>query len=337
MELATGIARRNGRLIAVGVDDQGGELAFECGRLFTRGLPALGRVLRSVDVCFEDWTQTDMREYAAVAGISFEGVSAHVAWEFYDSGTRYVIPALALMRAMFRPNHVLFTQLFRPQSLESLCTYVGNRGTSYVRPFGLWKDLRCTQRSILDPLSWLYCFPSARSMWSSVYSAASKATLSLSLPKARARIAMRGRRVGRTFYVTSGLILSLSADEAPFAFAPDHAREIFFHVPAVKLPVPPCTRDHSIPLRDGQASLSDGEWEEAISFMSGRPGVPYKGGLRAVVDGVLQKQCFGTPWTRTTYPTGVEHQNAAGSFHSWCKSGKWEALRSLLRRRRCEA
>lgn len=282
---------------------------------------------------FSDWGPASLSEYGFASGLPVPPGDGHEVWSFQHNGNRYIVPALVLMRALFRPNHSLLPQLFRPQSLEDVCDFIGGDASSRVALTGGLRDWAGSRErsSLVEPLSWMYSFPSARAMWASVLSASSRSTLGLQLPNASVRMVVHGKAHCKNFYVTRMVLVTLTAHDAPFEFANDHSRDICFHVSDERLASgfkPNRSKDDDINLRDGDSSLSDAEWEDIEPLV--HRGRDFKHSARAIVDAVLAKQSQGTSWTDTTYPPGIEHTTASTAFHRWKKDGRWAEVLGVL-------
>lgn len=128
MELATDIEKQDRHFAASVIAARGGQRCIPAGELANGGLPRIGRSRCRVETTFEDWRPASLGEYAAGLGISLppEIDARHTVWSFKVKGARVLLPALALMRAFFRPAPVLFPYLFRPQSIDSVCTIVAS-------------------------------------------------------------------------------------------------------------------------------------------------------------------------------------------------------------------
>jgi hypothetical protein len=339
VELITHMERLGDRLVAIGVGSPAARAGYDVEQLGLDGVPDDKSDRRRAETHFSDWDQASLSEYGYAFGLPVPPGDGHEVWSFQHNGTRFVVPALVLMRAMFRPNHFLLPHLFKPQSLEDVCDFVGGDAASRVALTGSlrnWTGSR-ERASTLEPLSWLYSFPSARAMWGSVLSASSRSRIGLELPSASARMVVHGKAHSKNFYATRIVVVSLTAQEAPLEFAHDHSRDICFHVSDERLASgfkPNISKDESIKLRGEESCLSDAEWlqiEPAVGLDSGRK---FKHSPRAIVDAMLAKQSQGTSWTDTSYAGGIEHSTASTAFHRWRKDGRWAKVLQLLEQTR---
>jgi hypothetical protein len=173
-------------------------------------------------------------------------------------------------------------------------------------------------------------------MWASAFGALQEGRLALDLPQASARMVLHGRMHAQNFYATRLALVSVETQEDPFEFASDHCRTICFHVMDEAMASGfkrNKTRDDSIGLRDGKHALSDSEWR-VIEPIVVRGGPGFKYDPRAIVDAVLAKQCQGTSWTETVYPSGIQHTTACVAFCRWQKDGRWSEVLDVLRQSR---
>ena len=338
MELVTRLAKEGQRAVAVGIGSLEARNGYELDQLGLNGLPDASDARRRAEVGFDEWEPASIAEYAGAFGLSVPKGHGHEVWAFQYNRIRFVVPALVFMRALFRPNHHVFPLLFHPQSLEDVCTYAGPGPHGHIALLGGFRgSYHARERaSITEPMSWMYCFPSARAMWASAFGASQEGRLALELPQASARMVLHGRMHAQNFYATRLAFVSVTAQEDPFEFASDHSPTICFHVMDEAMASGfkrNKTRDDSIGLRDGEHALSDEEWR-AVEPIVVRGGPGFKYDPRAVVDAVLAKQCQGTSWTETAYPQGIKHTTACVAFCRWQKDGRWSEVLDVLRRSR---
>lgn len=341
MDLAVGIERRNGDLMAAFQGESSGTALRPLIALANDGLPARMKARTQLSTDFRSWRAASFNEFAFAMGAKAEVPEQHLTWCFIHDGRRYVVPALVLMRALFRPTARMLGFLYRPQSLEDVCTFsrpskpdechvaaiqsLGDR-VSRIRPY------------LLFPLSWYFCFPSARVAWSSVLRLGNEGQLGLELPQATVKLVLTGQAYAQNVYVTAIHLLEATALEEPLEFADTHPRVI----PFIAGTLMKVTKETSAPkqlvaLRGGIASVSDEEWAEIHPQLeTGFSGRLARGNLRATLDGVLQKLCYATSWQATKYPAGLTHTAASTALHRWRVDGRWEKVEAILRRRRGE-
>ena len=338
MELVTGIEWEDNRAIATGLGPRHAPIQLEIGNLGSIGLPGDRGERRLLDTDFQDWLPAQFAEYAFAIGRPISKEQGHSAWAFHNGSSRYVVPALALMRALFRPHKTMLPRLFRPQSLEDVCTFTerGDGASVAVLP-GLGNARRYRERSsVLALLSWFYFFPSARRSWSSVYAEACKGALGMSLPLASSSLVLNGVPMGNNFYVTRINVMSLCPKEEPFEFASKcTVAPIDLYATnhkSGKASKSALAHERTLGLRQGEAAVSDVEWNVVREILDSNRlrGRRSSDNTRGVLDGILQKLCFGTPWMDTTYPSGITHSAASTALHRWRGDGRWEQVFAVL-------
>lgn len=334
MDLVIGIELKGGEATALARGSNGANTRLSIADLDHLGLPTEGTV-RSIHTDLGSWQRTDFREYA----VAIERPvcdARHGAWTFTDGSRRYIIPALALLRALARPKKVLLPRLFHSQSLDDVCELDPTLPVPGVRLTRLIDKAPLRRNQCLaGRLSWFFCFPSARQAWASVLDCARAGRLDLQLPRASIEARIKYVSRGSTAYVTWMNILSLEAMEAPFDFAIGHQQTIDFIAEVNRSlkpirPSPPL----DIPRRDGEVALSDYEWE-AVRPLLNPPGK--RSAARVTVDGVLSKLSSADSWMNARYPEGISAHGAAVAYQRWRKDGRWEQILDTLRALRRES
>lgn len=208
-----------------------------------------------------------------VDGLSLDlGIASHgSAQAFYAlalDGEEIVMPAATLMCAMFRPFHGICRYLFAPQGLDSLCIPQGNDPHPEMLFFQCPRAATGIQpdkaQGILNSLSWMYCFPSARRMTCSALEHAMQGRLDLELPIGDLELCGNaGRLPSGRLLVLEVRIRLLETNEQPFDAFSRHAQVVEFERYLHKLQRPVKLRhlkDESVPLRAGEWRLTDEEW-----------------------------------------------------------------------------
>jgi transposase len=318
LELVTKIGRLEGRLVACGIGLE--QESIEIYALRDRGLPvAQGHGWRNEKVDFRNWERTSLLKYAG----GFSEIQAiqsddHAVWSFRCSGITYIVPALALIRTLFQ-SRALIEKLFQPQSLEQTCLYLDGPSSQGI-------DLIGSHRAPViasNLASWFFCFPSARKTWSSIYQAAVRGKLDLTLPDACAQLRISGVQRNDEFYVTQLNLLELVAAESPFGFGIDCKPDIFRKIPL--------DTDSALPAAsNGEVTVSDEEWQLIQPLVGQRKGTSHVPSQRALLDSVLGKRYKGVSWGDQSNMSGISKFVLLNSFSRWKASGVWNSILQIL-------
>lgn len=229
MELFLDFLHGDGTMVARLEGARGNQVLVPAAFLGSRGLPPSTRSKVSVETDLGRWRQADFDEYAFAFRRPIQGDHFHAAWSFVHTSHRYVVPALAVLRALASPSSGIFPRVFRPQSLEDVCWYDSSGKEPRIvvdGTLGLKNSLG--QSPVANALSWFYCFPSARQAWASVYVAATNGGLSMELPKATfvGSLAYECHPGSNNRYVTAMTLHRIIAHEEPLPFAEGHTQTI---------------------------------------------------------------------------------------------------------------
>jgi hypothetical protein len=328
MEIATSIKFKNKMAVAL-TSTGGSKSEIPAGELGARGLPGNSPHQTSCTLDFRDFRNESFAEYIHAFNQPIVKNINHSTWSVVHSGTRYVIPALALIRAFVRPNSILIPILFKPQSLDDICMYSGHTADCFVRPVGDLGGRRIhLSQAVSRPLSWFYCFPSARRSWASVYQSAKEGALHLELPEATATMQLRGVQAGATNYVTQIKVLSIEAHEQPFDFAAGHPSYIWKHRGRKRF-------NAKIPVENNYKKLSQAEWDGLVSILASyrrttRPDID----IRSLLDCILQRLSTNVSWKTAADMNGVTLDSATKAMERWQADGRIDRMRARLREMR---
>lgn len=341
MELVTGIERGPGGLVAVGSGANGRKVCLAPGEIATRGLPNAEGNPRRIRTNLREWHTTSLDEYAYAFRRPMTGAANHSTWWFREGSSRLVVPALALLRAMVRPSAVLFPHLLKPQSLDDVCIFDKSK-SGLCRPqlFRLGDRYRGPQEILMGPLSWFYCFPSARRAWASVYQNAVAGRLDFELPNVVATFSVRTVRAGCNAYVTAMTLLELEPQEEPLPFAVSHPRILSVSpasmggvakaAKAAKAVKAAKSKPEAEPTEAHQP-VSDSEWGVLgrIVYPPRTRGVSARQ-AREMFNCVLQKTVTNIEWAQAAAENGVNPSTAAVALSRWRADGRWEQAMRLL-------
>lgn len=289
---------------------------------------------------FSDWrrlTETEVRALSEELGFC-GSVPRQTFYAFELDRRRHIIAAGVLMCAMFRPLHGISKYVFAPQGLDNLCQPYGNREKPDVLFFinprtttGMQAD---KAEGIVNSLSWMHCFPSARRMWSSALDHARTGQVNLTLPNGD--IHYYGSGTG----LRSGAILIhefhirlLETEEEPFEQFSRHTKVIEFERILHKLDTTRQKRtgtiDATIPLRQGDWSITDSEWSIIRDDIFRKRSRGTEGNIRRILDLQLEKLSQGLSWSAVAADSSV--QNVCRRYlNRMTADGRWEVLIAKL-------
>lgn len=287
---------------------------------------------------FEAWKQVGPADYLAGMGFPEDMTSGQVVYQFEVSGKIFLVPAVVLMKGMFRPLRGMAHHLFRPQGLEN-AVIASLKGAEQSVGFfcAPRNDIGFNperSESILEALSWMYCFASARRMWDSVFQWARVGTLGVDLPEAKARLVLRTSLYEGKWLVTDLTVVAVQTSESPFAFADKHPQFIEFHKAVNMEPhgrKKPPKQLLALPSRNGNWRLSNKEWAIVEGIVSSRKSFKYS--LRKIVDCILYKFGQGVAWKNLAYGK-LNKPVVAAAYQRMLKDGRWDALVGALQQLR---
>lgn len=276
---------------------------------------------------FDSWsTNMEFHEYCDAFAIPHhsELSSRHQLYEFRIDTTRYVVPALVLMQAIFKPNNRLLPLLFRPDQLGSISyikTSTAGASTVLCSPWSNYN--RINAELVSERLDWVNFYPSAKKMLHSVFQNALKGWLKLELPKAKIKMMCFGVRKDETLYVSGISIKELVPTEAPSVPVQQRYNEALEN------------KKNSIDvsfLRPDNFRLSDYEWSEIEGNLLEKNKAITRHILnqKLIFEDILYRLITGTPWEKINYQTG-NMLNATYAYGTWRKDGRLKAAIMKLR------
>lgn len=334
MTWVTGLTAEGGKYLAEGITKDGEITLHDISELGTFGIPdsetTSTKRVHTTDT-FETWSALeDPSEYLAAFGVELPpGIeSHHQIYQFDEGRTRYVVPALALMRAFFRPLKYLLPEMFKPQALDrtGFLMFSTPSPTFVIDAYWASPGFRCATPSVERALTWMATAPSALRMANSVHQNALKGRIALVLPSATSNFTVRGKKIGNTFYVSSLNISRIFITESSNQGSTSSLSEFSYiengAVTASKRDIP-CGSD-------GQLSLSDSEWMiiEPVLLRQTRMNKVVLS-QRDIFNDVIKKLATGVSWHRMAYRTGT-WVNASRAFQVWRKSGCFDDALAIL-------
>jgi transposase len=338
MEWARRIVVSRGNLLAE-CESVGGRVSLlDLTELASRGTPSARVVARrKLAVRFEDFIPCDGGEYFAHFGREVHAgtVDQHQVFELVADGTRYLVPALVLMRALFRPTAWLLPRMFRPSVLEQVCTLHFNGSTFEVEVNRRWSTAAASERrsDCEAALGWMMVHPTARRMADSVHQHAMAGRIAVEMPQASAEVVLAGVQDVSAVLVTEARILSVNPMESPDFPVDERVGRIDYinrKWAEGRTLGDPVSAD--VPLNaDGELALTDSEWAVVGPMLEGarKRKREYQHCQRALFDGILGKLATGKSWRDAQYTVG-DWRNAATTHRRWTSRGVFtEALQAL--------
>ncbi len=296
------------------------------------GVPAFGRMKRSLTASLRDWTRADAAEYLMAAGFARPARNIHCVYTYQTRREALVVPALAFMRAFFRPPRIVLPAMFHPQGLDRLVVPSSTDLNGAVDwHVGLRSDgTKLTRASMRNPLSWMHSFPTARAMCDSVHGAARSGAIDLELPRATAKLVCRGQKHGRLFLVSELSIVHLVATESPFPYAANHPGRVAFHAGAREHPATTPSFASTT-----TRALSTREWEEVAPVLAARS-PRHVHSDRELFAVALTRYATGVRWREVPCSPKVL-ASAQMAYSRWRRRKVWDHAIATLERLRGDA
>jgi hypothetical protein len=336
MDWALGIAVENGRLVVKGVG-RGGDLEIgEIADLGKYGVPACSPSFKHKGtVEFDSLVAGDSDEYLRALAIPVPKNSAnrHMVLKGKFDGVQVVIPALVLMRALFRPTKFLLPLMFRPQALDRVRFLDFSRAQTAVVVDASWSGAYRTGDEVRQCISWMTFFPSAIRFASSVHEFAMRGEIGMNLPHGSARATMDGLKVDGVLFVTEMRLITVYADEEPILAATGCSREFVLRDVCRDGPVMGSLAEiNKVPNnKNGDLDVSDTEWNAIEpTLLKGQLRRRETVNQRHLFDAILKKINFGTSW-RNLIPQSGSGNNARFAERSWQSRGTLLPSLEILR------
>lgn len=306
------------------------------------GIPEPQKTQRHVfEGDFASWKLGEVETYLAGVGVDLPAgvVSTHDVFTFaINEKLTAHVPALALMRAFFKPHSHVLPAVFHPVSLDlisfvNLCESpptVVLDGLAFSLAMGRFRTENSVSRE--RAIQWCQLSVSARAMSWSVFRNALEGRLAMTLPEGQVRLVLHGVRKGNDLFVTQAALsyvvvsaedsLTGQREEYVFHAGADHSRQHYASVEGLFIPA----------RADGQYQVSDAEWAliEPEMQREQRTQYPY----RKVLDLIVLKIESGTPWASLSDdPKLVNAVKAA--FRKWSADGRLGIALEVLTAERC--
>lgn len=268
-------------------------------------------------------SRVPVSEYAQSFGLPHWAHSGQTAFELQRSREKVVIPCQVLASALFGVSLHNRRRLLLPTGLSDPRIVSGRRATISKAP----KDAE--KRSS----EWVQEHLSARASWASIYAAALKGTLDMSLPDGQVDVRFTGVRRGGAFFVTRLSISTLRSS--------DHVRSPGKKVYEFRKPGTPRPRVGSLPsLKPEQLAgltcvsdgVSDAQWAAVSELLLNKHG-HLRSPLRArrSFNLALRRYGSGCDWEAAGAKSARTRRGAAYVINRLRKLGRLEAAIAALR------
>jgi hypothetical protein len=288
-----------------------------------------GTCRRRLTTELSSWSNSSPKAFWAVLGDKRVPTDGQLVFSFQDRGTEYLVPAIVLIRAMFRPLRHLAPMLFHPTSLE-LVSAPTCADSGFCAELALpTVDERYNEAVATKALfTWLWAYPSAKRMWNSLYQWALQGILGITLPLGTVRAVFHGIARGKRVAVTEMRVMQITtAERSHLEFLP--ATNVFtLHASAIPTRMPQGSFEKQLmeQRREQAQPLTDAEWDWVRDLFVSEGLCPLRRWEpRATLDGILRKLLTGNSWRSTTYQVG-DWRHAATTYRNWKSRGLWEDI-----------
>ncbi len=333
------IERMNGYLKGKAIDGDGKSKLIDVKSTWQLKMPVASRSKFTAATNLVDWRLADAADYLDSASLGHKAAgNSHQVYAVNHQGLRLVVPAIVFCKALFVPNATTFEYLYRPSGIDSLLAPIRRpTGMAVTLIPRIIRQHEPISRSNMARLQWLYCFPSARAAFDSVYVNAARGVIGLDLPKIYADISFRGQLLEGTLFVSALTVNRFKTLETPFDWAGTQPEEYELTGENVSAHLNPVLKNNH--LIEGAAGwgLSDFEWSRLQHlFPSGNKRATGQR-ARGLVSAILTKLGSGTGWSIANASFGTT--SAVSSYYQSClRSGRWQEIESTLmaiRREEC--
>lgn len=328
MDWVTSARQMGGQLHFSVVSQEGSVEHVRAGSLATVGLPTAGPLERMVytgDLSI--WVRSSSEQYLKAFGFSptDQLSTGHPVYcHALDDGTTVHVPALALIRALFKPHRLVLPVVFSPGNIDVL-GFVDYASAPPVVVVGPGREKYLDHREVEDryePLRWLHSSRSARDCCQRVFMNALSGRVDLALPLGKFRLVMHGRRVGSELFVTKITMISVSVAAADSVTGTGQTF-VFHRMAGQERKVAALSTLSSIPPRaDGMVTLSGSEWLDIEPLLNGNKRREKAHSRRALLDVMLKKLSSGRSWKAMSRDSGFVETNLTTTFRRWQRDGR---------------
>ncbi|QDL56451.1 transposase [Rhodoferax aquaticus] len=337
MDWVTSARQMGGQLHFSVVSQDGSAEHVQAGSLASAGLPTAGpleRVVYTGDL--STWVRSSSEQYLKAFGFSptDQLTAGHPVYcHALDDGTTVHVPALALIRALFKPHRLVLPVVFSPGNIDVL-GFVNYASTPPVIVLSREREKYLDRREVesrYEPLRWLHSSRSARDCCQSVFMNALSGRLDLALPLGQFRLVMHGRRVGHDLFVTKVTMIAASV-EAEDSVTGAGLAYVFHRKFNARHKVTTLSPFPSIPSRAvGTVTLSCTEWVDIEPLLNGNSRKERAHSRRALLDVILHKLSSGSSWKAMSQASGFSQTNLSTTFRRWQRDGRLDQVLERLK------
>lgn len=334
MEWASGIEGVGRKMVPIFLGMTGKTGGDEIWSVAEKGVPTTSKITskRFEGVNFSSWKAADTNEYLRAFSFSEQPEEnlRHRVFEFSWKRTRFLVPALLLMRALILPKKHLLPAMFGIQGLEQSFFLDFSQNPPRPTVHANWSGREGRHRGLGNgsnaSMQWLALFPSAYDMANSIHRHALNGWINLDLPHATINGRVHGKKVNGTYFVTDLSVSSLEAHEESFDFSGDVDKS-FFLVPCN----PKFMNEFALqPGTNGSMKLSSTEWEAVKpTLLQGLRHNSIKLDQKLLFEDVLLKIATDTPWRKLHCQVG-KWVNTSQAYLVWKKNGSLYKAIELL-------
>lgn len=338
MEWANAIVT-NGSSLAVSVLNASGETSvIPTDALHSRGAPTATSYRRpTMRLRLSELERVEAGTYLKAFGLpSNQGAKNHAVFRWSDKGgAPLILPALVLMRAIFKPSKLLLKQMFRAQSLE-LCA-VGERGPKasprcVLQGEGEVGDVKYNPN---PALRWFWRDERAWDMACSVHEHAMRGRLDIDLQDIEMELSMDGVATEQLILATKAYVRAvyLPAEDS----SSEEVRMSLNGAALAGLSVAgKMDRLHVAVAASGRLATSQKEWAAVQQRLKPRRKCKLEGAQKEIFDGLLLKISGSIGrWVDLGRP-GLSAHVHIGYYRKWLASGELGAMLEELRSLRCQ-
>ncbi|MYZ50872.1 transposase [Malikia spinosa] len=305
--------------------------------LATSGVPcgtgASTRVVYEGDL--ETWSRVAVDEYLQAFGIELPpGLSNRhsVFLAQLADGTSIFVPALALMRGIFRPHELLMPLAFTPGNVD-LMGFVdySNDPPTIVLDGTEQRNLnKRDAASRYEPVRWMLSSTSANRCAHSVYLYSLSGRLDLRLPQGQFRLVLHGRQVASSLFVTKVTVTWVTVPVEDSVTRAEHTH-VFHRMAAKERTVPALAALPPVPvLPDGRVELTDLEWDRIKPLLDSKKRNRSIHSGRELLNLMLFKLSSGSSWKTVTRSSNFQETTLTTTFRYWQLDGRFSRVLSEL-------